>query len=284
MNQPNCHRPLNLMQRHILITLHAYRFATASLLAEQSGRPSGKSIHKRLTILEDQGLIAKQYTSAYKLQGRPAEYYLLPHGARVLHALDPARGGLTPADIKYLYKNKSRSAQFIKHSLNVFSALSVLQTQYAPSLKVSTKTLLKRYDFLPSPLPDAYLRSQALKQDSFFLDVFDSDLPFFVMIRRVKKYISYADSGEWGNEQGYLPGILMVCPNISVQKRLNRHILRELRGAVDDEAVFATVTLQALLASSGDSSKMWSTSTNDFDEDELISLREFEPADETSLS
>jgi hypothetical protein len=55
-----------------------------------------------------------------------------------------------------------------------------------------------RVCFLPDPLHDAYVRVKTSKgEKEFYLDIFEDSQPFFVLIRRIKKYLDYAGSDEW---------------------------------------------------------------------------------------
>jgi SOS-response transcriptional repressor LexA len=69
--------------------LYKFRFGSSDLIAKRFNKPSGKYVQKRLHILEDQGYIARRYDKSYKLQGKPAAYYLLPSAARLLQAQQP---------------------------------------------------------------------------------------------------------------------------------------------------------------------------------------------------
>ena len=125
------------------------------------------------------------------------------------------------------------------------------------------------FDYYPQPLPDAYIRlktSQGEKQ--FFLDIFEDTQPYFVLVRRVKKYFSYAGSGEWAATETELPTILMVAPTTSVQKRLRKRIARHLRESCEDELAFATSTIPELLAYSEAGGKAWRLVDEDGDDPE----------------
>lgn len=107
----------------------------------------------------------------------------------------------------------------------------------------------EKYDFMPNPLQDACIRVKTSKGDRhFFLDIFEDNQPFFVLIRRIKKYLEYAGSGEWAryDEDGGLPTILLVVQNRSVHKRLRKRMAKELRESYE-EVCFATGRLEYIL-------------------------------------
>ena len=121
-------RPLNKQQIKTLYLLYWYRFCTSKQIAISLKRPDPKSIQIKLKILEDQGLISKRYDKSYKLTGRPAEYYLTPKGARALETAQPDT--TNPWATKSLYKNKTVSDEFLKHTTTVVDVALRLRALY----------------------------------------------------------------------------------------------------------------------------------------------------------
>ncbi len=250
--EPKYRKKLNEEQIEVLQLLWRFRFASSEQIAKCQQKPTSKAVQKRLKILEDQGLIAKRYDKSYKLQGKPAAYYLTPHGARML-AIHKPRKEDEPINIKRLYKDKEASEGFIEHCKNVLGVYLALKALYPKQGKLNyfTKTQLsyEKYDFMPSPLQDACIRIKTSDGDRyFFLDVFEDNQPFFVLIRRIKKYLEYAGSGEWAryDEDGGPPTILLVVQNKSVHKRLRKRLAKELRESYEG-VCFATGRLEYIL-------------------------------------
>lgn len=244
--EPKYRKRLNNEQLEILDILSVFRFASSEQLARFQEKPNAKAIQKRLTILEDQELIAKRYDKSYKLRGKPAAYYLTPKGARTLTKLTthPAN---EPINTKSLYRNKDVSENFIEHSRNILSAYLALRAVYGNKLDFFTRSDLsyEHYDYYPQPLPDAHIRIATTKGDrNFFLDIYEDHQPFFVMVRRIKRYLDYAQSGDWN--EGALPTVLMVVQRKSVHKRLRKRITYELRESYE-ELTFATARLDYIL-------------------------------------
>jgi len=79
------------------------------------------------------------------------------------------------------------------------------------------------------------------------LDIFEDSQPFFVLIRRIKKYLDYTGSGDWeAGRDSDLPTMLLVVQNKSVHKRLRKRIAYELRESYE-ELEFATTKLEHIL-------------------------------------
>lgn len=245
-SEPKYRKKLNEEQLAVLNLLYIFRFASSEQIAKYSDKKNSKHVQKRLKVLEDQGYIAKRYDKSYKLKGKPAAYYLLPKGARALIRLDD-REEDEPINVKRIYKDKDVSEGFIQHCLNLLSAYLALDTLYGNRLDFFTKSDLKyeKYEFYPQPLPDAHIRLKTSEgKKEFFLDIFEDNQPFFVLIRRIKKYLEYTGSGDWPEET--LPTILMIVENKSVHKRLRKRLAKELRESYE-EVCFATVRLEYIL-------------------------------------
>lgn len=252
--------------------LYTFRFASSEQVARYSGKKNSKHVQKRLKILEDQGYIAKHYDKSYKLKGKPAAYYLTPKGARALIQYDPPEDD-EPVNIKRIYKDKDISENFIQHSLNILSIYLQLDGLYDDKLRFFTKTLLsfEKYEYFPQPLPDAFISVRGGTQGKgkarrYFLNIFEDNEPFFVLIRRIKKYLEYAGSGEWATTEMELPVILMVAENKSVHKRLRKRIAKELRDSYE-EIAFATTKLDYLL-NAKHKGKVWFPIDEDGDDPE----------------
>ena len=250
--EPKYRKKLNEEQVEVLQLLWRFRFASNEQIAKYQQKPNSKAVQKRLKILEDQDFIAKRYDKSYKLQGKPAAYYLTPNGARTL-AIHKPRKDDEPTNIKRIYKDKEASEGFIEHCKNVLDIYLTLKALYPRQGKLNyfTKAQLsyEKYDFMPNPLQDACIRIKTSDGDRyFFLDIFEDSQTFFVLIRRIKKYLEYAGSGEWTryDEDGKLPTILLVVQNKSVHKRLRKRLAKELRESYE-EVCFATGRLEHIL-------------------------------------
>lgn len=246
MNKSVKHRrKLNTEQLTVLELLYKFRFGTNDLFAEYFGKKDRSFVYKRLSILQERGLVGKRFDASYRLQGKPAAYYLTPDGAR---ALQDARG--KDINIKTIYKDKTVSDKFAAHSLELFAFRNRLHTQYGDDLLFFTRTNMNReeYDYFLRPLPDAYIRFKESGKH-FFLDVFHDDEPSFVAKRRMRQYIGYDEDGDWAVTETDLPAVLAVCESPNLAKRVQKHAAKALDDSWDDdEVVFAFTTKAELLS------------------------------------
>jgi len=252
-------RSLNSQQIDVLVWLFKFRFSTSKQIAVGLGRSeaSYKGIQKKLQILEEQGFIGKRYDKAYKLQGRPAEYYLMPKGARQLERSKPKT--TNEWAIKTLYRNKSVSQDFITHCLNIADITLKLQTTYGDKPKIFTKSTLVAYDYFPAWQPDLFLSLQSSKNKDrlrYFLDIWDGTKPFFISVRKMRNYLNYADEGDWPESEEF-PAVLAICEDSKMQKKLNRQIKRALSDSNMDETIFATTTQEELTNQNKPRERIW---------------------------
>jgi Replication-relaxation len=268
-------RPLNDQQVVVLYSLYWYRFCTSKQLALSLNKSDHKVIQNKLQILEDQCLIGKRYDKSYKLQGRPAEYFITPKGAR---ALEKAKPNTTNTwTTKSLYKNKTVSADFLKHCITIRDTAIRLFEVYdepdARKLQRITKTYMVQFSEYPTWTPDLYLQYRPTKSTTqhYFLDIWDGTKPFFVTVRKTQNYVKFKEEGEWIEDTPF-PTILAICEDAHTQKKLNRQMKRMLNDTWDDELIFATTTKQLLNEATKPSDKIWSKIGSD-DDPGLISLK-----------
>jgi hypothetical protein len=262
-------KKLNTEQIEVLELLYKFRFGSNDLTAQYFGKKDRSFVFKRLSILLDQGFIAKRFDSSYRIQGKPAAYYLLPAGARKLQ--EHRNPEDEEVNIKSIYKDKSISETFIQHSLNIFAAYNQLKAHYGDSLDFFTKSDLTSYEHYPKPLPDAFLSLEAGGgAKHFFVEIQEDSQPFFTAVRKVKKYIDYKDSGEWAITETDFPVILTICESVSLQKRLQKQTAKMLDKTLSDDLVFATTTKEELKTLK-DNDVIWRST---FDLDEKLSLQD----------
>jgi len=239
-------KKLNANQLEVLELLYRFRFGSNELFAQYFGKKDRSFVYKRLTILLDQGLIGKRFDKSYRMQGKPAAYYLEPEGAR---RLQEAQG--LEVNIKSIYKDKTVSEQFVRYRLELFALYNQLRVQYGDSLKFFTAAELNReeFDYFPRPLPDAYIQLKVgRKQKQFFLDIFHDDQPYFVAVRKILQYVKYDDDADWSVTDADLPTILAVCESSSLAKRVQKRMAKALNDSWSNNLAFAVTAKAALLS------------------------------------
>ncbi len=270
-------RPLNDKQLEVLRLLYCYRFGTSKCIAQYLGSRDIKVLQKKLKVLEDQSLIGKRYEKAYKLQGKPAEYYLTPKGARLLMKRTDSKTRavekVTEQGIKNLYKNAAVSAGYMAHCLKILQVSMHFRELYGENFQFFTRMQMIPFDYLPTWRPDAFvsLKTNARKDAvprRYFLDIWDGTRPFFVAVRKARSYLSYSEEGDWPSEEVEFPVILMICSTALDEKKLRR----QMRKALDEsyeEVQYATTTMRAFVESTKGKDRVWRMHD---DEDETLRL------------
>lgn len=250
-------------QLAVLKLLYRFRFGTTDLLARALELKDGRYIHTRLEALVGQEYIGKNYDSSYKLDGKPATYYLLPKAFKALKQQHKATGKeLSDKTLRNAYKDKKASNEFIARKLSVFTIYDKLRAVHGQKLKLWTKDQLNfdKYDYFPKPMPDAYLTilPEGIRPRSrdFFLNYLNDDTPFFVHVRRLQKLIEYVEVEEWEDgTNSKLRGVLLICESTSLLKRVRK----KLALVVDEDEMprFCYTTLQALKGSTPEDDEVW---------------------------
>jgi len=219
-------RSLNNNQTELLKLLYNFRFATSTLITERLKPKHRESINSRLNILHKYGLIGKHYDKSYKIDRRPAVYFLLSDAFKWLRQDEDVSESM----LKRIYNDRKASDSFIDHSLQIFAIANKLESIHDGKLDYFTSSeLAEGYDHFPQPLPDgfvSYQKTQRSKPKNFFLHTVSSNKPFFVAARKLDAYIAYAKSDKWSREAEKLLSVLFVCDNDSLEKRLQKHALR----------------------------------------------------------
>lgn len=222
-------RKLTSKQIELLYLIFQYRFVTAELVAELSEVASGTA-HIRLRILEREGYIGRRYDSTYRLKGKAARYYLLPLG---FNALKKVRE-LDPSVVKQLYNDRRTHDEYVDRQVLVMQAATHLRgVDMLSGSKLYTKSELILYDGLPEYLPDAVFVT-AKSQKTLYIDVIANDEPRFVILRKLRSYIAFEESGDWQTKDGRFPVLLFVCERDSQPKVLAKKMRQLLYSQASD--------------------------------------------------
>lgn len=171
----------------------------------------------RLKILCEQNYIGRKYDGSYKLSGKPAIYHLLPEGIKILKQR-PADFNL--AILRNLARDKNARDRFINHCLGVFTIANQLKQVHGEGLKFFTPSYLKleKFDYFPQPVPAAFITIQTDKPRHFFLEYFESVIPFFVIKKRIKYYTEYFEDEQWPKPKS--PALLFICDSDDLRQKV----------------------------------------------------------------
>lgn len=221
------HYALTKKQLAILDLLYRFRFATSEQLS-QTLHITTATINKRLKLMLELNYLGRNYDSSYTAIHKHASYYLLPKGIRALKQLNNPKK-YSPDVLRNASKAKQLSEKFIKQCLMIFTVHNIFKEQHSGNLRFFTKTQLANY--LHFPDSDGYIRlTHEDNETQFFVDVI-YEHPFFLATGKVKQYLKYAkeEAGIWEDRtSSELPHTLLICENMSLQKRLIKKMRRSI--------------------------------------------------------
>lgn len=261
-------KKLNNLQNEILLILYKFRFATADLIVKYQERDSKRYTNTRLRILYEQKLIGRNYDKSSIINRKPANYYLLTEGIRLLKQ----GSGLNDTVLNTIYRDRYAGEVFIKESLRNFGLYNKLNELYKSDLGFYSKSEMSEFDYMIRPLPDAFI---ALGNDSegfteYILEVVKESTPFFAAKKRIKKYSEHAESGDWDEAETDYPILLLICETAAIERRTQKQTSSILEVSEGDNLTIYTTTLKALLTSSSSDDLIWS---DVLEPDNLISLK-----------
>jgi hypothetical protein len=235
------YRKLNQSQKEILLILYTFRFGTRELIAKSLGRQNNNAVYTKLNVLIKNGYVGRRYDKTYRLAGRPAEYFLTPQALKFLR-LNGLEKVIDDKIIKNSYKDKYElSARAVRHHLDLFALVNHFVATN-PGARCFTKRQLTHYNYLPQPLPDAYIVVDSggiLKR--YLLEYIDHAEGYRIR-RRIRQLIKYYQDDAWSVTGLPFPSILMVCKNVKIERQVKLLAVR-LLNAYDEVIPLFTATL-----------------------------------------
>lgn len=239
----------NAKQLEILRLFYRFRFLTSThlviLLNLKHTNPN--QIHQRLKVLLDNHLIDRHYSDQYRIDRRPAEYFLLKDGVA---ALKQYMGDKCDSKVLHsIYSDTITKPKPIAQYLRVCTIYCYLKKCYGDdNLKFFTKSQIRSYTYFPRRRPEAFIRLDVGgEQKEFFLEVIDPNKPFFDYVAKVRRYIEYSDDGTWQEKTGRkLPAILFIGDSVGTEIRIQKQAGRFIKKHYDDEPKVYTTNIEKL--------------------------------------
>ena len=235
-------------QLEILRLFYRFRFLTSNHLStlQDLKHTNPNQIHQRLQILIKNRYIDRHYDGKYKIQGRPAEYYLIDDGIKALKQY--MRDKCDDKVLHNIYGDKKAASSSITQYLKVAAVYCYLKERYGNDLKFFTKSQIAPYKYFPKQKPEALVRLDVGgEQKEFFLEIIDPEKPFFGYVGKIRRYIEYSDAGTWQDEtERSLPKILFVGDTVSTEIRIQKQAARFIRKHYDDDPKIYTSNLDKL--------------------------------------
>lgn len=132
-----------------------------------------------------------------------------------------------------------------------------LRGQVTDTLNFVTKAELEDHQYLPKPLPDAYIAiTEGEETKRYFLEIISDQVPRYVIRKHIEYLFKYYSSGKWEKYSKHaFPTFLMVCPNYVTRGFLSKFITQS-RDYETKEANFY-LTTEDQIKSQGMKNDIW---------------------------
>lgn len=230
---------LTKQQQRILKLVYKFRFITAPLLAKVLNIRHD-STYEALESLVKLELLVKVYKESWRIDRKPAYYYLSKKGVTAVRKLLD----LPDRTVSSLYQDHKASDDFKKTCLNTLACYTAVK-QHLPDADIRTRTEINRFKLFPKYRPDLYIKTVD-GQEAFIVIVPDK-LPYFVN-KRLDEYIEHSEEEGWRG--GQYPTIAFVVRDNSSKAGFLFKTSKKLEsmGMDEDELTILATSIEALVS------------------------------------
>jgi hypothetical protein len=248
---------LTKKQLALIELVYNFRFVNSKCIAAYFDQNYLSAANSQLNHLCQFGYLFKRHDSSYRLQNRPAEYCLMPKAIPMLRqSLDRP----SERELKQVYARPSASLRFINISLTIFDIYFKLDNLYGKRISLVAKPNLNvdALDYLPDPLPEIFFTLDSKKDTErhYFVEYFDDDLSIGLHGRKISKYISYEESGDWNDTGFEFPTVVIVCQSNTMFRRAEKRV-RYINRDADSDIQFRLISLDRLKKLSSTKEQAW---------------------------
>lgn len=202
-------------QIEIILLLYKFRFLNTNQIQILLQHKDNRRIKSWLKDLNDKKIIFRIYSKKIGENTKPAIYCLDSASKKIVQD----HKEINKIFLNRVYKEKTRSKEFIDHSLFISSL-------YLYFLKLAENNNSK-FEFLTKTtlldlFTDSYL---TINNKEYLIEVWDKKEADFVLRKKVKKLINHFVYGDWSNKNNKnFPIILLICFNEKAKIYLNSFI------------------------------------------------------------
>lgn len=230
------HRKLNNKQVDILLTVLRFRYVTTNNLARQRNI-SHNSAYSALQILHDNGFLGKKHQKSYRLQNKPASYFLTPQAVKFLRN---DKFDLDGDMLNGRLREKTRSAEFIDQQVAIHSAYLDVEQELGEEAVIRTGAEMLGTEGIIKPLPSLYVKPT--NGNHYFIELTDSQ-HLFIAKKRIRKYIENYESYEW--EWDEYPDVRIVRKSKADRAKLEAYAEEKMDDNYLDDDDFRFIVQQS---------------------------------------
>jgi hypothetical protein len=190
---------LTRQQARVLTLLFKFRFVTATSLSKVLSLRSDNT-YKVLEALVNLKQVIKVYEPSYRIDRRPAYYYLSKTGVTTVRKIMDVDESV----VHTLYENHKASDPFIEHCLTATNFYTTLKSTLPTHTDLFTKSEINRFKQFPKNRPDLYIRTPDGKEAVIILA---HDSQSYIVMKRLDEIIKHSEDEGW---DGNYPTIAFV--------------------------------------------------------------------------
>jgi len=263
-------------QKEIIDLVFKFRFINRHQIQKLFNHKDARRINTWLKDLVSKQYLGRIYSTKLLENTKPAIYFL---GNNSIIFIRSNKGEeyqveneqLDFKHMKKFYEDKNASLTFINHSIAICEFYTQLKEVERNSKKdiseydVQTKTEMWIYkqlrhdpdeDFIEikQSIPDLYIEKvknpydKTLQTQTFFLELFDSHVPRYAIVYKIKQFIKLIEEGSWkqyADMDGKCPTFLLIFPNFRKINLVINKIREQLERSYESENItFLTTTHQ----------------------------------------
>lgn len=213
---------LTRQQERFLKLLYKFRYVNSIELAKVIGIRSDNT-YKVLEKLKALGLVTKVYKKEYRIDQKPAYYYLSKSGVTTVRKILDVKESVVHA----LYKTSSD--EFIVRCQMTLACYNLLRSQLPPDTDIFTKTEINQDNDFPKNRPDLYIRTPGNKE---FIAYVMTDQPNYIINKRIDEIITHCEDEGWN---GDYPIIALIVKEARIQNSILFKTQKKLEGIGMDE-------------------------------------------------
>lgn len=238
-------------QQRVLKLLFKFRFISAQLLSQVMGI-SRPGVYQTLEPLVEKKLVVKVYEDDFRIDRKPAYYYLSKQGVTTVRKLMDVKESV----VHTLYKNDTATPEFIDHCLATAHCYVFLHRFLPTDTNIFTKAEINRFGQFPKNRPDLYIRTPDGKEA--IIAIID-DKPLYIARKRLDEIIQHSEDEGW--EDGDYPRIGIVLKHGNDKNSLLYTTHKKLEGmGMDEDEIY--ILASHLKAFKGDSDRIWGNAFN----------------------
>lgn len=238
-------------QQHVLKLLFKFRFVSAGLLADVMGIHR-VSVYEVLEQLVSKELVAKVYEPKFRIDRKPAYYYLNKSGVTAVRKLMDVKESVVHA----LYKNDEMTDDFVSHSMKLVQCYTAIIKYLPKDSAVFSKTEINRFRQFPKNRPDLYIRTPDGKEA---IVVIADDKPPYIVRKRLDEIITHSEDESWEGDN--YPHICFVLKDSAAKFSFLYTTNKKLEGMGMDEGELP-ILASALTAFDKPAAHIWSSPFN----------------------